>query len=98
MHVSIASLYVRLPEMDRSEKELILLNHTKREKPRKDLPQIFQSCTFNRSVTSPFQNVSTHARRPALQFSMSPKSFLGGPSCNLSERAVRGKDEMAGAT
>src|SRR5262245_42536472 len=36
----------------------------------------FQSCTFNRSVTSPFRNVSTYERRPALQFSMSPKSFL----------------------
>jgi len=48
----------------------------KQEKLIKDLLQIFQSCTFNRSVTSPFRNVSTYARRPALQFSMSPKSFL----------------------
>jgi hypothetical protein len=44
---------VSLPEMGGSEKDLILLAQMRQEKLRKDLPQIFQSCTFNRSVTSP---------------------------------------------
>jgi hypothetical protein len=43
-----------LPEMGGSKTGLILLAQMKREKLKKDLPQIFQSCTFNRSVTSPF--------------------------------------------
>ncbi len=34
-------------------KGLISLDQMKRENLRKDLRQIFQSCTFNRSVTSP---------------------------------------------
>jgi hypothetical protein len=33
---------------------VILPAQMKREKLKTDLPQIFQSCTFNRSVTSPF--------------------------------------------
>jgi hypothetical protein len=51
--VSIASLDLSLPEMNESEKDLILLAQMRRENLREDLPQIFQSCTFNRSVTSP---------------------------------------------
>jgi hypothetical protein len=43
-----------LPEMGGSKKGSILRDQMKREKLKKDLPQIFQSCTFNRSVTSPF--------------------------------------------
>jgi hypothetical protein len=96
--MSIGSNCVNQAEFGRDAKFWIFLDETRLEELRKAVAQNFQSCTFNRSVTSPFRNVSTYARRPALQFSMSSKSFLGGPSCNLSERAVRGKDEMAGAT
>ena len=35
---------------------MILLDETRREKLRKELAQIFQSCTFNHSVTSPIRS------------------------------------------
>jgi hypothetical protein len=51
--VSIAVLNVSLSEMARNEKGLAELGKTGQEKLTRDMPQIFQSCTFNRSVTSP---------------------------------------------
>jgi len=58
--VSIASLYMSFLEIGRSKKGLILLAQMKREKLKKGLPQIFQSCTFNRSVTSPLNRSLKH--------------------------------------
>jgi hypothetical protein len=51
--VSIASIGVSSSWVAGNKKDLIFLNQMKRENLRKFLPQIFQSCTFNRSVTSP---------------------------------------------
>jgi hypothetical protein len=51
--VSIGSFYVNLPEMGGRKKVLILLAQMRLDDLRKDLPHLFQSCTFNRSVTSP---------------------------------------------
>ena len=76
MSMSIGSNCVNQAEFGRDSKFWIFLNETRLEELRKAVAQNFQSCTFNRSVTSPFRNVSTYERRPALQFSMSPKSFL----------------------
>jgi hypothetical protein len=45
-----------LAEIGGSKKAFILPAQMKREKLKTDLPQIFQSCTFNRSVTSPFKS------------------------------------------
>jgi hypothetical protein len=44
--------------MNGNEKDLTLLAHMRREKLKEDLPQIFQSCTFNRSATSPVRNIN----------------------------------------
>jgi hypothetical protein len=60
MDVSIVSLYMSLPEIGGSRKGLILLAQMKREKLKKDLPQIFHSCTFNRSLTSPLNRSLKH--------------------------------------
>ena len=54
--VSIASINVRLSKMARKERELILLGKTGQEKLTRDAPHIFQSCTFNRSLTSPVKS------------------------------------------
>jgi hypothetical protein len=54
---------VSLPEIDMSEKSLLLLAQTRYEEMRKDLPQIFQSCTFNRSVTSPLMHASMRTEK-----------------------------------
>jgi hypothetical protein len=51
--VSIASIGVSSSWVAGNKKDLIFLNQMKRENLRKFLPQIFQSCTFNRSVTPP---------------------------------------------
>jgi len=52
-NVAIASLDLSLCEIGEKNNRLILLDQMKPEELMKDLPQIFQSCTFNRSVTSP---------------------------------------------
>jgi len=44
---------MRLSETARNEKRLFLLGKTSQQKLTRDMPQNFQSCTFNRSVTSP---------------------------------------------
>jgi hypothetical protein len=54
--VSIASTHVNLSEMDRKEKALILRGKIGQKKLRQGAVQIFQSCTFNRSVTSPLMH------------------------------------------
>jgi hypothetical protein len=62
-----------LPEIGGQSKGLILLAQMKREKLRKDLPQIFQSCTFNRSVTSPIM----HAVIESVEASIALANFPG---------------------
>jgi hypothetical protein len=59
MDVAIASLNVSLPKMGRKRKGLILLTQMRHEEVRKELPHIFQSCTFNRSVTSPLWPIAS---------------------------------------
>ena len=54
--VSIASLRVRLCELGQERKQVILLAQMNREELRKGVAQNFQSCTFNRSVTSPIKD------------------------------------------
>jgi hypothetical protein len=55
----------------------------------------FQSCTFNRSVTSPLRNCKyLHAPPLFLDSPMSPQEFTGDRSANLPELALRGKDEL----
>lgn len=81
--VSIASLNVSLPGIDRSKKGLILLAQMRQDKLRKGLRQIFQSCTFNRSVTSPlrsFKHLKRLSRRSIGQClqNVSIETFSGG--------------------
>jgi len=59
MDVTIVSFNVSLPKMGKKRKGLILLTQTRQEKLREDLPHIFQSCTFNRSVTSPLRPITS---------------------------------------
>jgi hypothetical protein len=59
MDVAIASFNVSLPKMGRKRKGLILLTQMRHEEVRKDLRHIFQSCTFNRSVTSPLRPIAS---------------------------------------
>ncbi len=62
----------------------------------------FQSCTFNRSVTSPTWEINHLCALPCVsQVSMSPKclhgAILGTFRCcfvNLTQQIIRGKDEM----
>jgi hypothetical protein len=61
--VAIASLDLSLCEIEENSNRLILLDQMKQEELIRDLPQIFQSCTFNRSVTSPVSNPSMDRRR-----------------------------------
>jgi hypothetical protein len=49
--VAIASLDLRLCEIEEKNNRLNLLDQMKQEELIKDLSQIFQSCSFNRSVT-----------------------------------------------
>ena len=59
MDVAIASLNVSSPKMGRKRKGLILLTQMRQDELKRDLLHFFQSCTFNRSVTSPLRPIAS---------------------------------------
>ena len=55
---------------------MILLDQARLQEPRKGTEQVFQSCTFNRSVTSPIRRPSSTRSGECFDASIVPLDFL----------------------
>ncbi len=100
LDVSIASLDMRLRGVEEDEKALISLTQMRQQNLRADLPQIFQSCTFNRSVTSPlykFKHLHGPASRLIPECLQNVSTGLLGSFCKLTTARRQGQRRFAKA-
>jgi hypothetical protein len=79
--------------MGGNEKGLISLSRTNQKNLTRTLPQIFQSCTFNRSVTSPdLEMPETNASTMCSAFLQNSRNYDRNVSCRHSVKSVYMRD------
>src|SRR5215475_9229391 len=89
--MSIGSNCVNQAEFGRDAKFWIFLNETRLEELRKAVAQNFQSCTFNRSVTSPCLNFKYLYALPCSLKRQCLQNVCIGVSCRVRHQRYHGQ-------